>query len=313
MLSSGPRSGGVQAHPLDVQLLADLVGKPLDRAPLALVGRLNLHLGQRLPDLDLDGVPRGRAERDQAQQGVHVGRQVGVDQRLVGLGIVAVMDARAVLGASDDQVLIHRLGQERHHRREQLRQRHQHGVKRLIRRQLVGALLALPEPPAVAADVPVAQPVVDELLGLQAEGHHVERARTRAGPSGSGAASRTGSSDRCRAARRPAPAARSGSKRRAGRSCRRRRNVFQSFSTNLLRISSAGSEPKLMLFDGLLRAEHPADQVRAHRRLALEVSLGRQGLVSLVGRAFEGDGVALRLVHRVGPTGRAPGRGRAAP
>ena len=71
------------------------------------------------------------------------------------------------------EVLIHRLGQERHDRREQLRQRHQHGVERLIRGLLVGALLALPEAAAVAADVPVAQLVIDEPLRLQAEGHQV--------------------------------------------------------------------------------------------------------------------------------------------
>ena len=39
--------------------------------------------------------------------------------------------------------------------------------------QLVAALLALPEAAPVAADVPVAQLVIDELLRLQAEGHQV--------------------------------------------------------------------------------------------------------------------------------------------
>ena len=83
------------------------------------------------------------------------------------------MDA-CFLATRFSQVLIHALGQERHDGCEQLRQCHEDGIQSLISRLLVGALFAFPEAPAIAADVPVAQAVVHKLLGLNAEGHHVE-------------------------------------------------------------------------------------------------------------------------------------------
>ena len=64
---------------------------------------------------------------------------------------------------ADDQILIHPLGQERDDRGQELRQRDEHGVQRLIGGQLVAVAGGArpPEPAAVAADVPVRQ-VVDE-------------------------------------------------------------------------------------------------------------------------------------------------------
>ena len=57
----------------------------------------------------------------------------------------------------------------------------QHRVQRLIRGQFIGALLALPESAAIAADVPVAQLVIDKFFHLQAKCHHVEAFERLAG------------------------------------------------------------------------------------------------------------------------------------
>ena len=145
-----------------------------------------------------------------------------VDQGRVGLREIAQVDALRFAGRLE--VLIHRLRQERHDRGEQFRQRHQHRVQRLIGGQFVGALFALPEAAPVAADVPVAQLVIDELLRLQAERHQVVVLERRPRRPRSAAASPTESSGRGRGVARPARPARTGRSRpEAGRSCRRRR------------------------------------------------------------------------------------------
>ncbi len=63
------------------------------------------------------------------------------------------MDTRRLRGRP--KVLVHRLRQEWHDRREQLRQRQQDVVQRLIRGILVAAMFSLPEAPAVTTDVPI--------------------------------------------------------------------------------------------------------------------------------------------------------------
>src|ERR1700722_2270241 len=78
------------------------------------------------------------------------------------------------LCAADRQILIHCLAQKRHDGRDQSGKCLQDSKQCLIRRRLVGPLLALPETATIAADVPVAELVVDEALGIEAEGHDVE-------------------------------------------------------------------------------------------------------------------------------------------
>src|SRR5262245_19249095 len=60
-------------------------------------------------------------------------------------------------------------------------QSHQHGVKRLVRGQLVRALLALTETPPIATDVPITEAVVDELLRVQAKRTDIEDLELTAG------------------------------------------------------------------------------------------------------------------------------------
>src|SRR5437764_1199131 len=73
------------------------------------------------------------------------------------------------------EVLIHRLREERYDRGQELRQRGQNGVERVVGGLLIRVALA-PAPPEAApaaANVPVTQFVVDELLGGQDEGGEV--------------------------------------------------------------------------------------------------------------------------------------------
>src|SRR5262245_23866406 len=79
------------------------------------------------------------------------------------------------------QIPVDDFGHERRDRGEEFGQRHQHGVKRLVRGQLVLALLALPETPPIATDVPIAEAVVDELLRVQAKRTDIEDLELTAG------------------------------------------------------------------------------------------------------------------------------------
>src|SRR5688500_10690800 len=80
-----------------------------------------------------------------------------------------------------DEILIQRLRQKWHDRRKQARQRGQYSVKRLIGGLLVLTDISLPDTPTVAADVPVAQLVVDELLRFETELADVVILQRRAG------------------------------------------------------------------------------------------------------------------------------------
>ena len=121
-------------------------------------------LGQRLARLDRRGVARGAAHLDDAPRRRHVERHAGVDGRLVGDRPGAQVHALGRRGVDRaHQVLVQLLGDERRERRQQLGDRHERLVQRVVGGQLVGVALALPEAAPAAAHVPVAE-VVDELL-----------------------------------------------------------------------------------------------------------------------------------------------------
>ena len=233
----------------------------------------------------------------------------------IDVGEIAQVDALRLVRRSHE-VLIHRLGQERHDRREQLRQRQQHRVQRLIGGQLVVPLVALPEAAAVAADVPVAQLVIDELLRLQAERHQVEALERRACRTGSAVASRTESSGRCRAVRGTAPAARRGRSRRAGRSCRRTVGVPQlqrELAAQLLRRTGA----EVDVAGRIVPADTSSGSGRRSSAGYVVATLPSLGsLSSVVTRRRPPPRRGWRCPSTCAsrrPTGRAPGRGRAAP
>src|SRR5262245_46503115 len=71
------------------------------------------------------------------------------------------------------QVLVHDIGQKRHNRREDPGQRRKHSVERLIGRQLVFALFALPKAAPVSSHIPVAELFGHEGFGRETESHHV--------------------------------------------------------------------------------------------------------------------------------------------
>src|SRR5262249_33727196 len=82
------------------------------------------------------------------------------------------MDA-AILGTFEE-LAIHLFAEDRHNRREQLGERHQHAIERLVGGQLALARLAFPETALVAADPPVAELVINECLRLLTESGHIE-------------------------------------------------------------------------------------------------------------------------------------------
>ena len=137
----------VQRHLLDVQFVAHLIGEPLDRPAVAVARRLHHQFGQRLTHLDFRrrSAPPSPATPDATERPCPSDSRSSIS--------VCPPPGNRTGGRSPArprrlQVLVHRLRQERHDRREQLRQRRQHGVQRLVGGQLVGALFALPEAPA---------------------------------------------------------------------------------------------------------------------------------------------------------------------
>src|SRR5262249_14859511 len=88
------------------------------------------------------------------------------------LGKVAQVDR--FLGRQVPEVAVHALGEKRNYRSNQLGQCDQNDVQGLISRLFVRALLALPKSTAVAANVPVTELVIDELLHGEAECHHIK-------------------------------------------------------------------------------------------------------------------------------------------
>src|SRR6266849_9183927 len=122
---------------LHVELVADdrreLV-LALERAAVA-VARIEDRdeLWQRRADLRLRGGSRGAAERHDAHRGTHAPLEVVIDPLGADLRVGREMHRRrrATCGLTNE-VLVQRLGQERHHRREKTRQGRQRVVQRLV-------------------------------------------------------------------------------------------------------------------------------------------------------------------------------------
>src|ERR1043165_488293 len=79
------------------------------------------------------------------------------------------------------QIAVHHLSDKWSDRRNQFRERDQHGMQRLIRGQFVGPLLRFPESSAITAYVPIAEPIIDKLFHFKTKRHHVEGFKTRSG------------------------------------------------------------------------------------------------------------------------------------
>ena len=135
-----------EAQRLDVELLAHDLGEPLDRRALA-PGGDDDGLVQRLADLDLRLAARADSPRRTVSRATAIAASRSAS-RAPRLGPVGQVHAR--LGAVE--VVVDLVGDERRERREQLRD----GDEAVLQRVERGAV-ALPEPPARAAHVPVGE------------------------------------------------------------------------------------------------------------------------------------------------------------
>src|SRR5207248_11025528 len=141
---------GVQAHVrgavaerLHVQLVTDY-GRDLVFEWLA----RQRQLVERLANFDTRGVAGGETGFDRPARARHL-----MLQRVVQLG-AGLREVGQVHAALAGQVAIDRLRDEGRERRQQLRERHQRTVQRLVGGELVGVRLRLPEAPPGAAHVP---------------------------------------------------------------------------------------------------------------------------------------------------------------
>ena len=131
---------------------------------------------QRLAHLQARLAARSPSHAGQPHRKPRGVRQPLVYQRFVRDGEVIQMDAFFLLPVG--QVAVHLLRQERHHRRDQLYQRHQAVVERGVCAVLVGVRVLgedarLPEAPTAAAHIPVRQ-VLDEALDIARRSVRVE-------------------------------------------------------------------------------------------------------------------------------------------
>ena len=125
---------------------------------------------------------RAVALLDHLLEAVHGVEQAFVQLDLAGRRELRVMDAhRGVAGVVPDQALVHLLGGERDHRGEKLHGGDQALVKGLVGGELVGVVLALPEPAPAAAQVPAGEGVHE---GLQLPHEEVDRVGLVALPGG---------------------------------------------------------------------------------------------------------------------------------
>src|SRR5262249_10241330 len=105
----------------------------------------------------------GVAEAGYDARAVHPAFEIGVAQGILDERVVRQVDAdRRVRLDAPHQVLGQLFGQERHERRQQIRQGDQHIVQR-AQRGWIRLVAGRPEARAAEADVPVAQ-VVEEVL-----------------------------------------------------------------------------------------------------------------------------------------------------
>ncbi len=162
---------------LHVELVADdrrELFLPVEGAAVAVV-RLEDgdELRQRRPHLGLRGRARGAAEGHDAHRGAHAPLEVIVDPFGAHLGIRRQVHRLRRAGyRAPDQVLVKRLGEERHDRCEEPRQRRERLVQRLIRGEGIASRLGLPEAGSVASHVPGRQ-VVPERFHPQCRGLRV--------------------------------------------------------------------------------------------------------------------------------------------
>ncbi len=169
-----------EPHRLDVQLLEDLVLEPLDAGQLVGVADPHQHLGERLAELHAGGGARRPAQLDDPLQRPHVAQQVLVTQLRPGGGPGRQVHARLGVGPHRElEVAVDLLRGERRHRRHQLGHRHQGLVERRVGGEGVGrvgrrGVGAAPEPPPVAAHVPVGELVHDEVADGTAGRRRVE-------------------------------------------------------------------------------------------------------------------------------------------
>ena len=155
---------------LDVQLLLDDVGIGLDDSPLVGVAVHDEVARERLTDLELAGCAKAPAHRDALHGQSHLPLEHQVASILV--GDRPVVEMHGLGHALRPEVKIHLFGHEGDERTGELDECHEHLVQGVVCHLLVAVVLALPESPAAASDVPVVQ-VVDEAQEKLADGLHV--------------------------------------------------------------------------------------------------------------------------------------------
>ena len=152
---------GAVAHlePLHVELVAhdrrELVVTG-QRAPIAVA--LVEHrdeLRQRRAHLRLGLRARGAPELDDAARGAHSTLEIVIDELLVRGRVSRVMHRRGRFrDCVPHEVLVHRLRDERHDRREEPHERDERVIERLVRRERIAARSRLPEARAITAHIP---------------------------------------------------------------------------------------------------------------------------------------------------------------
>ncbi len=137
---------------------------------------------QRLADTNLAGFARRPAERNNILHDFGGLPKCGVLPRVRGFRPLAHMHADgSVWLPRTHEILVHRLGEKRHERRDQTLQCVQALVQRQIGRLFVDTHFAFPESAPIAPDVPVTELVDEGLYGLPGTARIVSIHRLRHG------------------------------------------------------------------------------------------------------------------------------------
>ena len=157
---------------LHVELVLDLLSQlGLGEAGKGLLVRARGdQAGEGLADLEPGSLTGRSAELDHLENRRHAAFEFFVDHRFVRNGQIAQMNGFGFARVRAERQ-VQAIGAEGGNGRKQVSDHIQGGVERVIRRSLVGFVLALPKTGAIAADIPIGQ-LVDDEIPQKARGAH---------------------------------------------------------------------------------------------------------------------------------------------
>ena len=177
--------GGDELKRFDVEFLQYLLLMLLQRLARLIGGHPDEKPRQRLADANLTGFARRSAERNNILHDFGSFPKCSVLPCVRRFGPFAHVHADgSVWLPRTHEILVHRLGEKRHERRDQTLQCVQTLVQRQVGRLFVGARFAFPESPTIASDIPVTELVDEGLYRLSGTARIVGIHRLRDGVDG---------------------------------------------------------------------------------------------------------------------------------